>query len=197
MKATWYFFCSLLFAAPIVAENGPCVVPNRGHVEVNVGTSGLFGAFGHDHLIAVEKIEGCGTVDSNRTPSSIRLTIPAASLKVVDAKESAENRAKIQKTMETEVLRASEYPQITFESTAIERSGSADRYQARGMLTIGGNTQPAVIPLTVTQSNDGTYRAVGTYKFKQTAFGIKPIQLAGGTVKVKDEVQLNFEIFLK
>jgi hypothetical protein len=31
----------------------------------------------------------------------------------------------------------------------------------------------------------------------RTAFGIQPIQLAGGTVKVKDEVRTEFELFLK
>jgi hypothetical protein len=45
--------------------------------------------------------------------------------------------------------------------------------------------------------DDGTYRASGEYKFKQSSFGIKPIQLAGGTVKVKDELEVEFELFLK
>ena len=40
-------------------------------------------------------------------------------------------------------------------------------------------------------------RARGEYKFKQTTFGIRPVQLAGGTVKVKDEVVTEFELFLK
>src|SRR5262249_52306442 len=151
-KATWYFVCSVLFAAPMVAQNGPCVIPGRGHVEVHVGTSGLFGAFGHDHLIAAEKIEGCGSIDSkDRSPSSIKLTFPSASLKVMDPKESPENRAKIQKTMETEVLRVSENPTIAFESTAIERRGSAEQYQVRGTLTIRGKPQPALFSVTITQ----------------------------------------------
>jgi hypothetical protein len=33
------------------------------------------------------------------------------------SKESAKDRAKVQTTMEAEVLRVSEYPQVTFEST--------------------------------------------------------------------------------
>jgi hypothetical protein len=32
---------------------------------------------------------------------------------------------------------------------------------------------------------------------KQTAFGIQPIRLMGGTVRVKDEVRTEFEVFLK
>jgi hypothetical protein len=44
---------------------------------------------------------------------------------------------------------------------------------------------------------DGTYQATGKYNFKQTSFGIKPIQLAGGTIKVKDELETEFELYLK
>ena len=51
--------------------------------------------------------------------------------------------------------------------------------------------------MTLTRLDDGAYRAIGEYSFKQTAFGIKPIQLAGGAVKVKDELRTEFELFLK
>ena len=30
---------------------------------------------------------------------------------------------------------------------------------------------------------------------KQTTFGIKPISVAGGTIKVKDEVEIDFAIY--
>jgi polyisoprenoid-binding protein YceI len=74
---------------------------------------------------------------------------------------------------------------------------SPNQLRIRGNLTIRGKTQPIVVALTLHKQDDGSYRAVGKYSFKQTAFGIKPISLAGGTVKVKDELQTNFEIFLK
>jgi polyisoprenoid-binding protein YceI len=98
--------------------------------------------------------------------------------------------------METEVLRISEYPQVTFESTGIETAGG-NQLRVRGNLTIRGKTQPVLIPLTFTRMNDGTYQANGKYSFKQSTFGIKPIQIGGGTVKVKDELQTEFEISLK
>jgi polyisoprenoid-binding protein YceI len=66
-----------------------------------------------------------------------------------------------------------------------------------GNLTIRGKSQPIIVPVTLTRLDDGTFRARGDYKFKQTTFGIRPVQLAGGTIKVKDEVQTEFELFLK
>ncbi|MBI4474251.1 MAG: YceI family protein [Acidobacteria bacterium] len=174
----------------VPAANGPCVIPGRGHFRLHVGTSGIFGAFGHDHLIEARKITGCVT------NSSVKLHFATSEIRVIDPEASAEERAKVQKQMETEVLRITDYPGITFESTAMER-GPRSQLRVRGNLTIRNVTQPATIPVTLTQFDDGTYRAAGTYKFEQTSFGIKPIKFAGGTVRVKDEVRAEFELFLK
>jgi polyisoprenoid-binding protein YceI len=187
-----------MFIANVVYADGPCVVPGRSHFRIHVGTAGLFGAFAHNHLIEAKKIEGCATIDSkDLTHSSIKLSFPTADIRVIDPKESAKDRAEVQKTMESDVLRVSEYPRITFESTAIEHSGTTEQLRVRGKLTIRGQTQSLLVPLTLTRLDDGTYRAAGKYRLKQTSFGIKPVSLAGGTVKVKDEVQTDFEIFLK
>jgi polyisoprenoid-binding protein YceI len=187
-----------LFVLPAFAQNSACVVPGRGHFQIHAGTGGLFGGFAHDHLIEAQQIEGCAQIDSkDLTHSTIKLNFATAGIKVIDAKESAEDRAKVQRTMETDVLRVSEYPSATFESTAVEGAGPNNQFRVRGMLTIRGKTQPAVVPVTFMQLSDGAFRATGTYKFKQSAFGIKPIQLAGGTIKVKDELSIDFEIFLK
>jgi polyisoprenoid-binding protein YceI len=189
---------ALLFvfiATADAAAQGSCVVPGRSHFQIQVGTGGLFGSFAHDHLIAAQKIDGCATIDTaDLAHSSIKLTF--SELRVLDPKESAKDRAEVQGTMDTEVLRISEFPRITFESSSVENS-SANQLRVRGNLTIRGKTQPIVVPLTLQKLDDGSYRAVGKYSFKQTAFGIKPISLAGGTVKVKDELRTNFEIFLK
>jgi hypothetical protein len=36
----------------------------------------------------------------------------------------------------------------------------------------------------------------GSATIRQTAFGITPIRVAGGTISVKDEVKVDFEIVL-
>jgi polyisoprenoid-binding protein YceI len=192
----------LLLAAQLsvgsLAQSGPCVVPGLGYFRIHVGTGGLFGVFAHDHLIEAEKIEGCAVLDpQDLTHSSIKLTFPSASLRVLDPKESAKDRASVQQNMETQVLRIAEFPSVVFESTSIERRGSGAQLDVHGNLTIRDKTQAIVLPLTFSPQTDGTYRVAGKYNFKQTSFGIKPIQLAGGTIKVKDELQTEFEIFLK
>jgi polyisoprenoid-binding protein YceI len=198
MKRIIFILLGLLISTAGFTADGPCVVPGRGYFRIHLGTAGIFGAFAHEHFIEAQKVAGCATIDSkDLAHSSIKLNFATAGIRVMDPKESAKDRAEVQKTMEAEVLRISEYPRVTFESTGIERAAGADQFRVRGNLTIRGKTQPVVIPLTLTRLADGTYRAVGEYKFKQTSFGIKPVQVAGGTAKVKDELQTQFELFLK
>jgi polyisoprenoid-binding protein YceI len=198
MKVLTVILLDLVFSIAAVAADGPCVIPGRGHFYIHTGTSGLFGAFAHEHLIEAQKVEGCAVIDSNDlTHSSIKLSFATADIRVLDPKESATDRAKVQSTMEMEVLHVSEYRQIVFESTSVERGSTADLLRLHGNLTIRGKSQPIIVPVTLTRLDDGTFRARGDYKFKQTTFGIRPVQLAGGTIKVKDEVQTEFELFLK
>ena len=46
--------------------------------------------------------------------------------------------------------------------------------------------------LDVTRENDAY---VGAVRIKQTEFGIQPIKIGGGVVKVKDELEIHFQVF--
>jgi polyisoprenoid-binding protein YceI len=190
-------FAVLVSTTRSVAQQNACVIPGKGFFRIYADAGGLFGAFAHDHLIEAQKIEGCAVVNrQNPTQGSVKLTFASADLKVMDPKQSAEDRAKVQKAMESEVLRVSEFPRITFESTSVA-ADSAEKFRVNGNLSIRGKTAAVTLPVAVTRLDDGTYRVTGAYKFKQTTFGIDPIRLMGGTVRVKDEVRTEWELFLK
>ena len=198
MKPGLLILLGALATFPLSAQSGPCIISGRGHFQIHVGTGGLFGAFAHNHLIEAQQIQGCVKLDEkDLTQSSLQLTFAVSGIRVLDPSESAKDRAAVQQTMETDVLRVSEFPRIRFESTGIARGGAANQYRVRGNLTIRNTTQPMEVLVTFGRLSDGTWEAVGKYNLKQTSFGIKPIQLAGGTVKVKDEVQTDFDLFLK
>jgi polyisoprenoid-binding protein YceI len=198
MKRMLFIFACLLAPISFHAQGSPCVIPGRGHLQIHVGTGGIFGGFAHDHLIEAQKIEGCIRLDSkDPTLSSVKLTLASSGIRVLDPSESAKDRAAVQHTMESEVLQINEFPQIIFESTGIDRGDGANRYHVKGTLKLRDKTQPVEIPVTFTQNTDGSYEVIGKYVFKQSSFGIKPIQLAAGTVKVKDEVQTEFDLFMK
>jgi polyisoprenoid-binding protein YceI len=90
--------------------------------------------------------------------------------------------------LSSEVLDARKYPDIAFTSTAIESAGP-DRWTVTGRLSIHGETRSTTFSVV---RLGGRYR--GTAVVKQRDFGIQPISIVGGTVKVKDELKVEFDI---
>jgi polyisoprenoid-binding protein YceI len=154
---------------------------------VRVYKSGVLSALGHNHEIAAP-IAG-GTVDS--TARRVELRTKAGALQVNDPGVSDKDRAEIQTTMlGPEVLDAEKHPEIAFRSTNAD-SGGAGSWKLEGNLTLHGQTRPVTVEV---READGHY--VGACRFKQTEFGIKPVKAGGGTVRVKDEVRIDFDIQL-
>ena len=148
--------------------------------------SGLFSAFADDHLISAPIASGS---IAEEAPLGIELAIRSADLRVLDPNLAPGRRAEVQARMlGSEVLDVTRFSDITFASTAIEPAGG-DRWKVAGRLTIRG--QARVVTFSVVRLK-GRYR--GDVLIKQRDFGIEPISIAGGTVKVKDELKIQFEI---
>jgi hypothetical protein len=159
---------------------------NRSSLTIRVFKSGVFSAFAHDHEIKAPIEEG--GIDSSANPS-VQLRLDSRKLRVLDPDISADHRAEIQHTMEgTAVLDVAHFPEISYRSTAITKTGDA-HWEVRGNLNLHGKNQLVVV---VVSLEGGHYR--GSASFKQSHFGMNPIRIAGGTVKVKDEVKIEFDI---
>lgn len=175
-------------APPVAAE----IDAAHSTLIVHVFKTGLFSALGHNHEISAP-IES-GQVRSNAQASvtpSVELRVDARKFRILDPDASADTRAQVQKTMlGPDVLDSDRLPEIHFQSTAVEPSG-ANHWIVRGNLDLHGQSHPVTVDVTL---KDGAYR--GSAAFKQTEFGIKPVSAAGGTVKIKDEVKVDFEIRL-
>ena len=156
---------------------------------VYVYKSGLFSAFADDHVIDAPIARG--TV-SDGAPLAVSLEVKAADLRVRDPNLSAAKREEVQMRMVgSEVLDTTAFAAIAFESTSVEANG-ADRWKVTGRLTIHGQTRS--VTLAAARAN-GRYR--GTVLLKQRDFGITPISIAGGAVKVKDELKIEFDVVAK
>jgi polyisoprenoid-binding protein YceI len=158
---------------------------------------GLFSAFGHDPVIGIRDFQGeAQFVPGSFENASLKVTINARSLVVInDVKDK--DRQEIERMMQREVLETGKYPEIVFESNniALSRLGEG-RYRARviGALTLHGVTQNNFwLNGEVTVSGD-SLRAKGDFAAKQTDFKIKPVSVAGGTLKLKNEVKCSFDI---
>ena len=151
---------------------------------------------GHDHTIAIRDFYG--TVQftyGSVTPASLQFTVKADSLAVTD-KVSESDRNKIQTTMRNEVLDVGSYPEIHFKSTEISATRVEEgKYETRitGDLTLHGTTRQITINAFVTFYATSLH-ADGQFALRQTEYGIHPVSVAGGTIKVKDELKFSFHI---
>lgn len=156
-------------------------------ITVHVYKAGVFSAFGHDHEIAAPIDRG--TVDVEKR--NVALHVNAGALKVRDAKVSEKDRAAVQTTMlGPDVLDAQNHREIAFQSTSAEAAG-AGTWNLTGNLTLHGQTRPVSMQV---RERAGHY--TGSCRLKITDFGMRPIKVAGGTIRVKDEVQIEFDIQL-
>jgi polyisoprenoid-binding protein YceI len=173
--------CGLASAQPRAIDTAKSVMT------VRVYKAGLFSALGHNHEISAP-ISG-GTVDV--TARQVELRAQTRTLKVLDPGVSEKDRGEIQSTMlGADVLDAASHPEIVFRSTGAEAAG-AGAWKVHGNLTLHGQTHTVDVDVRV---DGGHY--VGTSSFKQTQFGIRPVKVAGGTIRVKDEVRIEFNIQL-
>lgn len=157
-------------------------------MKIHVYKAGLFSALGHEHEIAAPIAQG--DVENSGNPT-VELRIEASKLQVLDPDLSTEKRAEVQSTMEgQQVLDSSHFPEIRFHSTQVEERG-AGHWTVRGELTLHGRTR--AIEMNVIEQ-DGRYR--GSAILKQRDFGITPVSVAGGAVKVKDAVKVEFDVAL-
>jgi polyisoprenoid-binding protein YceI len=197
----------VLFGPEPLAARGASFTPNpsAAHFKIDASKSrfmvkasvgGLFSFAGHDHNIAIRNFSGdvefnYGTVE----PASMQMTIKADSLAITD-KVSESDKQKIETTMRDEVLEVSKYPDITFKTTSVSANKQDEgKYQAKltGNLTLHGTTKQLVVPATL-EFSENQVTAKGQFSIRQTSFGIKPVSVAGGTVKVKDELKFTFDV---
>jgi len=152
---------------------------------IRVYKTGLFSAFAHDHEINAPIRQG--SFDEQK--QTVELNVDARTLRVVDPGVSDSERAQIQATMRgPKVLDSEKFADISFHSTTIEPAGEG-KWTVNGELTLHGQTHPVKLEV---QGEKGHYR--GSAVLKQKDFGITPVSIAGGSVKVKDEIRVEFDI---
>ena len=179
------FAFTLPFSANLSAEQRT-IDAEQSTITVRVFKSGLFRAFADNHVIRAPLLEG--SVDDSAT-SHVELVVDVHRMRVLDPSLSPKDRDDVQARMlSPEVLDADRFRQIRFHSTAVQRL-EADRWLVRGDLDLHGQIHQ--VALKVAREN-GRYK--GSTTLRQTEFGITPISFAGGTVKVKDEITIEFDI---
>jgi polyisoprenoid-binding protein YceI len=175
----------IAFAGIVVAQDRP-IDTDHSAIAVHVSKAGLLSAAAHDHTIDVPIASG--TIRESPDPH-VEFKILTAKMSVrPDRKVDPKTELKIAQDMNEMTLESGRYPEIAFHSTNATKMGDG-QWKVDGDLSLHGVTKS--VSLTVKES-DGAYDTHTV--LKQTDFGIKPISIGGGTIKVKNEVEIDFHI---
>src|ERR1700743_104525 len=175
--------CVLALSA---AQLASAQTERRSAIALKVFKAGIFSGFAHNHVV----VAPIAKAEINAEKLTAEITVTTKEMKVTDPEVSEKDRAEIQNTMlGPKVLDSEKFPEIHFMSTRIEQTGP-QHYRVLGMLELHGVKHEAVLEVTGT-----TRHYHGTGKLKQSDFGIKPISLGGGSIKVKDELELEFDVY--
>ena len=161
--------------------------------------SGMLSSFGHNPTIAIREFTGEAAFEPDSLENAeVHLRINAQSLAVTD-NISDKDRREIERTMNQEVLEVARYPDIVFDSAKVSASKAGDgQYWVNlvGHLTLHGVTNDQPVAAQVALIGD-TLRAHGEFSLRQTEYGIKLVSVAGGTLKLKDELKCSFDILAR
>jgi polyisoprenoid-binding protein YceI len=178
--ASFFIIAALLPAQPKTID------VHRSTITVHVGKSGVFSAAGHEHWVSAPIASG--TITEGAAPA-VTFKVNAKSMEVKpDPKVDSKTQAEVQQTMQEQVLESEKYPEISFRSSSVAKESNG-QWKVEGTLTLHGVTKPVSISV---ESDGDAY--VSHVEIRQSDFGIKPIKVAGGAVKVKDELGIDFHI---
>jgi len=171
--------------------------PKGSWFTVRAFATGMLSAFGHNPKTAIPDFQGeiqFGT--DTLEDASLRIVIQAASLVVTDD-ISAKDRQEIERRMHEEVLEADSFPEIIYECprvSSVQKLGEGlYSVSLDGELALHGVTRSQPVAARVTLKGD-RLRTTGEFSMCQSDYGIRPVSAAGGTVKLKDELKLSFDI---
>ena len=166
---------------------------------VRAFATGLLAAMGHNPTIGIRGFGGEMKFNPDKLEAGLlKITIKSSSLSVQDD-ISAKDLREMERLMNQEVLETAKFPEILYDASSISVSKIADMlYSAtlRGKLTLHGVTRGQ--PLNVRVALLGSMlRASGDFTLSQTDYDIKLVSVAGGGLKLKDELKFSFEIMAR
>jgi polyisoprenoid-binding protein YceI len=164
---------------------------------VRAFATGMLSAFAHSPTIAIPDFQGEVQFGSSTLEdASLHIVIQAASLAVTDD-ISDKDRQEIQRRIHDEVLETDGFPEIVYDCPRIsstQRIGDGQYTVAlNGELALHGVTRNQPVSARVTLKGD-ILRAAGEFAVRPTDYEIKPVTAVGGTIKLKDELRLSFDI---
>jgi polyisoprenoid-binding protein YceI len=172
------------------------IEPSASRFTVQAFATGLLASLGHSPTIAIRDFAGeAQFIPGTYGKAFIRLVIKMSNLEVLNEMKR-DDRQKLERTMYDEVLEAAQFPEAVFESTQVavnETVRDLLQVQINGVLTFHGVTQKPSFEVSV-RDMGSMLRISGEFPLRQSDYGIKPVSIAGGALRLKDELKFTLEM---
>jgi polyisoprenoid-binding protein YceI len=166
--------------------------PVAGELHIRTGVAGRAAKMGHRLTIAMQSWEATVRWAGDK-PKSAELTVAVDSLAVISGeggiKPLAGPEKAVARSNALKSLDAKKFPQIRFVADGIAKT--EDGYRLTGTTEIHGTARPQVVDLTVEDRGD-TWALSTQVSITQSDFGVKPYSLFMGSLRVADEVTVEF-----
>jgi polyisoprenoid-binding protein YceI len=163
---------------------------------VQAFASGMIAIVAHSPKIAIRDWAGEIRASSPALDDlSIRVRIRSKSLEVLDELRD-DDRRELHRVMNKEVLESDRYPEVQFDSSeVISQKTATDQYRlsVQGKLKLHGITNDQSFVSQVSLGVD-TARAQGSFTILQTDYDIRIASIAGGSLKLQDELKFYFYV---
>lgn len=163
---------------------------------VHAFATGLLSVFAHSPTFAARDFNGIFRVDKeNSARMSLELEVKADSLALLDRVPAA-HRRDIEGRMRSEALEVFAYPEIRYRAADISFSPDGPgryRLMINGQLYLHGVTRDHPMEAELRLYTDGL-RLMGESTLLMSDYHIKPVKAVGGTIRLKDELRISFEL---
>lgn len=163
---------------------------------VQAFASGLISAVAHSPKIAIRDWTAeVSFVADTLQDARMKAVLKTGSFEVLDELRESDRR-ELHRVMYQEVLETGRYPEAVFESSIIgseQLKDSLYRVNVEGRLSLHGVSNSQSFVSQVAFGVD-TFRAHGEFTLLQTDYGIRIASVAGGTLKLQDELKLRFYV---
>lgn len=194
----------------VPATPAPSPAPTPGDVDIDgsriyvfVGKTGL----GHDHGIVGRLVSGRVILDAPQNAGQLVFDMPSLLADTPEARkvvglagetDASTRKQTTENMLGPDVLDVARHPTATFDIESAIRSrrpvnGAKPTVDLVGTFTLHGVARKVVIPAEVGAAGR-VLRLIGSFRIKQTDFGIKPYKKLGGVVGVTDELVIHGDI---
>ena len=170
--------------------------PSVSRFTVQAFATGILSAFGHNPTIAIRDYDGeVQFAPDTYEDASLQLTAKTTTFEVLDEMKRSD-REKLEQEMFSSVLDVARFPTVLYESRQIlvqKDGGGFLKVSATGDLTLHGVTHAHAFDARAIDLG-ATLRVFGEFSLRQSDYGMKQFSVAGGVLRLKDELKFKFEL---